>query len=63
VLTLPDSEIPSNPISPLRQKMAYILVAVGGILTSVGAGLIFLPAGIIAAGILSLGVGYLLGAE
>lgn len=60
---MPDSEIPSNPISPLRQKMAYILVAVGGILTSVGAGLIFLPAGIIAAGILSLGVGYLLGAE
>jgi hypothetical protein len=63
VLTLPDSEIPSNPISPLRQKMAYILVAIGGILTSVGVGLVFLPAGIIAAGILSLGVGYILGAE
>ncbi len=60
---MPDSEIPSNPISPLRQKMAYILVAIGGILTSVGVGLVFLPAGIIAAGILSLGVGYILGAE
>lgn len=60
---MPDSETPSNPISASRQKVAYILVGIGSVLTPIGIGLISVPAGVIAAGTLSLCVGYVLGAE
>jgi hypothetical protein len=63
VLTLPDSELPNNPISPLRQNAAYLLVILGCLVTPIGVGLIYLPAGIITLGLMIMWFGYLLGAE
>lgn len=46
-----------------RVQSAYILMLFLVVFTTIGAGLIFLPAGFITFGILSGVVGYILGAE
>jgi hypothetical protein len=46
-----------------RAQCAYILMLFLVVFTTIGAGLIFLPAGFITFGILSGVVGYILGAE
>lgn len=46
-----------------RAQSAYILMLFLVVFTTIGAGLIFLPAGFITFGILSGVVGYILGAE
>lgn len=66
------SAVPKEEVQPkqavsmfdrYRPQIAYILMLFLVVFTTVGAGLIFLPAGFITFGILSGVVGYILGAE